>query len=152
MISEAFHDFVLSFWLALILGMILSIPLHEFLHWLSARFFTRDLGFAMDGTQPNVQFHSPYDVPKWGVRIIGATPAVVGIILAVITLMTQPLMENPTSWSVFWAVLGVVTALGTLPSGGDWLAMLAPAEFQKFAADSTYEVPRMREMISIIRG
>lgn len=145
--------FVNEFALALLLGIALAVIPHEGAHWVVAKCFSRDVSFEMDGVTPNVQFHSPYEVPKWGIRISGVMPFLLGSTITLIVFLTQPVVTAPTSWSVFWATLGITTAGCSLPSGGDWLAVFAPEQFQKYAAETTYEAPSFREAFSmILRG
>lgn len=132
-----------------VLGGVSSIILHEFLHWIISRPFTSNLSFAIDGLHPNLQINAPYEIPAWGIRLSGATPFVVGSFITAITILLTDSLLDPSS--VYLLTLGVTTAVPTMVSGGDLLAIFAPREFQKFATKTERKVPSFQESIGIIR-
>lgn len=143
-------EFSREYGVLIIVSMLVSVIPHEGAHWAAARLFTADLSIERDKYEPNVQLHSPYDVPKWAIRVFGAMPAFIGTAGALGVVLLTPFPGVYSSWSIFWFTLFATMALGSVLSGGDWLAIAAPGEFQKFAAESTYETPSPKEAISLI--
>lgn len=133
-----------------ILGGIFSVFFHEFLHWSIDRVFTREITFGIDGIDPNVQLNAPYEIPTWALRMSAAAPFIVGSFVTIISIWLANPYSNPTFWRVFFLTLGVTTALPSLGSGGDILALFAPVRFQEFAASTEDSAPTFSEAISIV--
>lgn len=141
------QEFLRQYFLVILAGMILSIPVHEGAHWVAARVFTEDLAFKRDGFEPNLQLYSPNEVPNWGIQLMGIFPAVVGLCIVCLTVIITSPWTELTDWSMFLMILGGTTSAGSLFSGGDWLAVFAPKDFKKYAAESTYETPNFRDVV-----
>lgn len=134
-----------------IIGGVVSIALHEGLHWVIDRLFTREVGISRDGINPNIQINDPYAVPTWAIRVSGAAPFLVGVIMMFVVLYTASPFETPNFWNVFFYSLGLATALPSLGSGGDILAVFAPEKFQEFAASTGSDAPGLHEAIRLLR-
>lgn len=126
---------------------LLSVPLHEGAHWFVARWWSSEIALARDGSTPNIQLNAPYELPTWGVRLMGIAPLVVGTLLLAASIFVFDLLQLSIR-GVFAFLLGVFTALPSFASGGDILAVVNPRQFQKFATTTESEAPSLRDALS----
>lgn len=115
-----------------------SIP-HEIIHWTISRWWTDEVEIIFMNYPPYVNFHSPYDLPKWGMALTAAGPMIIGVPLAFVHLLTSP----ESAFSLF--VFGVLTGIA-IPSGSDLYGLFCPGEFQKYC-DSDEDVLENKEAI-----
>lgn len=88
-----------------------AVVIHEGAHYAAARLFGASVSLAFDGIVPNIQFHSPYEIPVWGIRLCAAAPFLIGATLAV-----SAIGSITSTTGVFAVVIGVGTAIPSLAS------------------------------------
>lgn len=111
------------------IGMI-SLTLHEGSHWIVARRWSSEIEITRLSLifPVSMRFHSPYDFPPHGVRLVGAAPLLFWLPVAVaiyVALYASPLGRFLFSLPFWWAAI---------PSPSDVLAVLYPRRFQEYAA------------------
>lgn len=147
----AIYSFILIGTLALFV-LVVSLPIlfiaaefHERSHWVVARIWTTEVEIERKRgiLAHTVNFHKPFDLPLYGVRIAGFAPVIFGLITATTIYISMPYLINyiigpPIFLSLDWSqeiqwILTTPFAVSMLLSPVDFYAILAPREFQKFA-------------------
>ena len=111
------------------IGMI-SLNLHEGSHWIMGRLWSSEIEIIRLSLifPVSMRFHSPFDFPPHGVRLVGVAPLLFWLPVAVaiyVAFYALPLGRVLFSLPFWWAAV---------PSPSDTLAFLYPRRFQEYAA------------------
>ena len=109
----------------------ISLNLHEGSHWVVGRLWSSEIEIIrLSLIFPiSMRFHSPYDFPPHGVRLVGVAPLLFWLPVAAaiyVAFYASPLGRVLLSLP-FWAA--------AIPSPSDVLAFLYPRRFQEYAAN-----------------
>lgn len=135
--------------LALTLGLSAVISLaateiHERSHWLVARIWSKSV--SIDRWQgviaSTVVYHSPLEIPPYGIRLSGIAPVLVGFPLGLTVLA---MLDAPLSIRLLAALPFLATMI---LSPSDVLAILFPERFQEFAVEN--DSAQHREMVKLL--
>lgn len=111
------------------IGMI-ALTLHECSHWIVGRLWSSEIEIIRLSLifPVSMRFHSPYDFPPHGVRLVGGAPLLFWLPVAAaiyVAFYASPFGRFLFSLPFWWAAI---------PSPSDLLAILYPRRFQEYAA------------------
>lgn len=122
----------------------IAAVVHEGSHWIVGRLWTTDVTIIRWKTvlPVSVNFHAPFQLPAYAVRLSGIAPLLVGFPLgfAIFLMLEEPFPVRVLLALPFWAAM--------LLSPSDLLAICYPTRFQEYA--STNDVGGHLEILRIL--